>query len=800
MNSVLVLIIVAYLVVLSTGREQGFVYCPAYPCTCEPKNGQLVINCRFLYLTELPKFLSFDGRVRELSLKKNSIRSLPAGAFMGLKVEVIDLTENIVTVVHEKAFIGLEDTLEELHIQVYAMQSLPIKALANLKKLRVLRIIGCRVPTLESKTFADLTHLVELHLISCRINHIEPGGIASLVNLQILNLANNHIRFQHLREVAKLKELRKLILSQNKLQVLGSNVFSELLHLRHIDLQNNQIASIDRNAFKNLEYSLEYLQLSNNKIHDKALHSIRPLKNLRELILSDNSLVNLPTDCFEKLELIASLDLQRNKIVRLRKRSLKGTENYLQVFKMSGNPLSKIENDTFVEHDSIKAVFMDNTNLGGKIHASNLHGLEKSLDILSIKNSNLTTGDLLALGNLRSLKVLTLSENRIKRIPKDSFLNMKRMQKIDLSNNKISLISNEAFRGIEITLESVDLSDNKIAVISKCTFERFPHLSDIQLSKNPLICDCQMVWLYHWLKLHHPDFSRSLLDWVCAAPNRNKQTPFRLLKPKDFECSSTSKNETCEWKIDSVANPLSLTATGVVPSPLLPVDMMGTKIEVTLQSAVVNVILVTWNSTSTHEIGGYRVIMRRMNDSVSERDVTVTSEIHRQLFANVPSDIEFEICVIVLSSKVVPMGRDCESITIVPQNTTIVDSARTFENSGFVTLLWAYTLGSLAATGVFVMVAICVLKRRREIKKAKPFSPGYPAWAGMLYGRPEHPSQGPPSCYFSANSAGFDDSDLNPDCCTTHGRCSTVSTFRRHLPANYIVTSADLNDDFYFHF
>ena len=35
---------------------------------------------------------------------------------------------------------------------------------------------------------------------------------------------------------------------------------------------------------------------------------------------------------------------------------------------------------------------------------------------------------------------------------------------------------------------------------------------------------------------------------------------------------------------------------------------------------------------------------------------------------------------------------------------------------------------------------------------------------------------------------------------TTYGRRSTVSSFRRHLPANYIVTSADVAEDFFFHF
>ena len=98
--------------------ERGFVYCPAYPCVCESDNGALVVNCQYLYLTQLPKFLAFDGRIRTLSLKQNSIRQLPARAFQGLHVESLDLTENVISHVHDQAFEGLEDSLEELRLQV----------------------------------------------------------------------------------------------------------------------------------------------------------------------------------------------------------------------------------------------------------------------------------------------------------------------------------------------------------------------------------------------------------------------------------------------------------------------------------------------------------------------------------------------------------------------------------------------------------------------------------------------------------------------------------------------------------
>ena len=49
-------------------------------------------------------------------------------------------------------------------VQVYAMEGLPSVAVRRLKKLKVLKIIGCKAHTLNSSAFEGLTSLEELHL------------------------------------------------------------------------------------------------------------------------------------------------------------------------------------------------------------------------------------------------------------------------------------------------------------------------------------------------------------------------------------------------------------------------------------------------------------------------------------------------------------------------------------------------------------------------------------------------------------------------------------------------------------
>ena len=794
------LCLVFLLFVPSAPRETGFVYCPAYPCLCEPKDGQLVINCRYLYLTELPKFLSFEGRIHELSLRKNTIRFLPANAFRGLNIQSIDLTDNIVTQVHDDAFAGLENSLEELQIQVYAMEDLPIRALERLKRLTKLKFIGCRVPKLRSDTFTALTQLVELHLVSCRIKNIEPGGIGTLRNLRELDLSNNNIRYEHLREISKLYDLRKLVLADNDIRVLGSKAFDRLLHLRYIDLFSNSMTTIDKNAFKSLEYSLEVLRLEKNHLRNKALLSIRSLRNLRNLNLAFNNITKIASGVFYRLEVLSQLDISNNAIPNIKYDTFKGTGKSLRILKLGGNPLKQISNGTFSQHRMLRQLFLDNTSMNGKFEPSVFNGLGKSLEKLSLKGTNLTSRDFEALTKLSGLKDLNLSANNIDALPDRIFKKMNSLQKLDLSKNSISKIQDNAFDGLEMSIQSIDLQSNEISSISKCTFGGFNRLGDIRLGSNPLACDCRLAWLHNWLRMHYPDFQRSMLDWTCASPKTLANKPFRLLSLSDLKCSKKNrfKESQCKWSEERMTLPVIPISVDDRPSPMLPVDLMGTEVFMNLDSSMPKVMSVKWNMTSTHHVGGYRVVVRRTNDSFEVRDILVSTDTERYIFAQLTPGFEYEICLTVLSKEEVPLARECR--VEVTESEVEPEKESNTPGPSFVTLMWAYTLGSLGVTVLFALIAICI--RRSQLKKiGKKFAPGYSAWAGMLYGVPS--SQATSSCYFNSTATGYDDVDMGDgsECCQSHaGACSTVSTFRRNLPANYIVSPSDVNDDFYFHF
>ena len=162
------------------------------------------------------------------------------------------------------------------------------------------------------------------------------------------------------------------------------------------------------------------------------------------------------------------------------------------------------------------------------------------------------------MSGLKSLRVLDLSANRLEIFPTTQLQVLERLQNLSLGRNSFTMIGDTAFLGLN-KLRVLDLSDSpnlssvsqlafhantrlfslnlsgcrKINLAGKC-FVSLPelkslHLSDLgwsyvakdlahwdninllDLSYNPLVCDCQMRWLSKVLTnksravCHHPD-------------------------------------------------------------------------------------------------------------------------------------------------------------------------------------------------------------------------------------------------------------------------------------------------------
>nr|XP_026500554.1 uncharacterized protein LOC113404031 [Vanessa tameamea] len=151
-----------------------------------------------------------------------------------------------------------------------------------------------RITSLRDDAFssAGLLNLQRLYLSACNLKVIRQNAFRALVNLVELDLSRNRLESVPSHAFESIPELRELRLGGNPITKIKSESFSSLPHLVRLTLSSCKISEIDPSGFKGLEGSLEYLELSKNKLHVLHVAVLAPLRSLKGLELASN-----PWDC-----------------------------------------------------------------------------------------------------------------------------------------------------------------------------------------------------------------------------------------------------------------------------------------------------------------------------------------------------------------------------------------------------------------------------------------------------------------------------------------------------------------------
>ncbi|BFZ12211.1 hypothetical protein BsWGS_15250 [Bradybaena similaris] len=718
-----------YAVLLSCARlvgsvERGFVYCPAYPCTCESKDGGLIVNCMNLYLSALPKFLSFEGRIKELSLRHNSINSLPAGGFKHLHIEKLDLQDNAVNYIHHDAFSGLEHTLRWLSVQLYAMDGFPTGPLSRLSRLRHLIVFGCREQELRPSLFSNLMLLEELHLIGCRITGIQPGTFRALPQLNTLVLTKNSLGFQNIAEINVLDKLVCLDLSYNDVQYLKRFSFPKLSKLRSLKLGYNELRYIDDNAFHNLEFSLEELDLQKNYLQEQHLTSLADLKVLRRLDLSFNSISDLSGEYFATMRYLTSLQLAHNNIRAIHADSFRGLWS-VRDLDLCGNPLQFIEDDVFSEVNTLNTLNISNSDIGGNINARTFEGLTSSLAYLDTRNSSLVDADIQAFSRLTNLSYLDASHNWVEHLDLNFMAGLENLKHLDFSYNNISLFRNKYTSDFDVSLEFLDLSWNNLRVLHNCVLLPFKKLRDIRLEGNPLTCNCSLSWLYRWqqvTQLKHPQDS---YRWTCTSPPSLRGVYFSDLEFSDLRCPDPPGEEEICQTTENI--------TGLGPTTAAVVKLQDTQkpghISANVSRPNSTSATVTWTVDQWEHIAGFNLTLKRHNDSTELQSVTV-SDSTANYTLQVNETFQQDICVVAVNKYRLPLAETCLEVPILPHEHGGSSETRLnnlMENS-VIPLTFIYISGCMAIIFIAACVVVFVRGKRKLPRRVKPLGVAYPAW------------------------------------------------------------------------
>lgn len=334
------------------------------------------------------------------------------------------------------------------------------------------------------RTFMYQKKLKELHLNHNKIGAITNGSFSGLSTLVILNLGNNY------------------------LNELGANAFAALPKLEELNLSRNRINFISELAFNGLT-NLKILYLNDNSLSKVPIEAITPLGLLAELYLGINVFTTIENGAFERLNL-SLLDLKGSGLAEISEETFRGLENGLKKLDISDNRLPEIPT---------KALF-------------NLNRLEELIlgqnSFSEIRNS--------AFAGQTNLRHLDVSGSlKLHRIEANAFAANPNLETLVIVSNKaLSEIQSGAFSGLP-HLKNIDLRDNALAELSEDLLN-WNELNSFDLSQNPLLCDCKMLWLQALLSSQNA--SQTSVDVLCAAPETVRDQPLRTLAPSVIGCNN----------------------------------------------------------------------------------------------------------------------------------------------------------------------------------------------------------------------------------------------------------------------
>ena len=162
-------------------------------------------------------------------------------------------------------------------------------------------------------------------------------------------------------------------------------------------------------------------------------------------------------------------------------------------------------------------------------------GIEVTLRNLSCQSCSLTSQSLTAFLPLKNLERLKLRSNSLKYIyPENLFSSMSKLLVIDLRHNQLTRITSR----FPSSLRELELGNNQLRILpfNNQTFRQLSQLVTLDLSSNPLQCDCHIKSLYYWLITNFQSELIPYVQWICAKPKHLSGKQLSSLSDQQLIC------------------------------------------------------------------------------------------------------------------------------------------------------------------------------------------------------------------------------------------------------------------------
>lgn len=236
-------------------------FCPS-KCQCMGGDNNSRAYCVDAALEDVP--IQLNPQTKYINLTMNRIRSIEYTLPFYMKLEILDLSRNIIESLDSKNF-EFQTKMRTLNLSRNSVSSLQKDTFQGLSNLLVLDLSYNRIEEVHQSAMNDLRSLIELDLTNNNIVSLEDNTFNQLMSLEILIFKNNQLLDIPANNLQHLHSLKSLDMSDNLIEYIRNDSFDGMRELLTLTLSGNVISNLDLSAFDGL-ITLKQIDIADNNL------------------------------------------------------------------------------------------------------------------------------------------------------------------------------------------------------------------------------------------------------------------------------------------------------------------------------------------------------------------------------------------------------------------------------------------------------------------------------------------------------------------------------------------------------